>query len=341
MKIFIVIPADIETGGPESLHQLASKLSLDGSEAYVYYYGKKTEKIPEKYREYNLKVTKIIEDIMGNIIIVPETLTCILKKYKNVKKVIWWLSLDYYKMYIPCNRVRAACKNKDIPYILSPIVFFGLLFTKRLRYAITDIGSDQYYHLYNCEYVKEYLIKNNVNEKRMMYLCGPLNELFFNEMIDINRKEDLVIYNPKKGYEYTSLIIQEFKKKNTNIKFLALENMSRKQIVESMSRAKIYLDLGYFPGPERLPREAVMLKCNIIVLENGSAVNEVDVPIPNKYKIKKDKNLIEETVNLIETSIQYFDNEISEFETYREHVVNQKYIFNGAKKILDVLLYTE
>ncbi len=38
-----------------------------------------------------------------------------------------------------------------------------------------------------------------------------------------------------------------------------------------MRKAKLYIDFGYHPGKERMPREACLLDCCLIIGKDGSA----------------------------------------------------------------------
>jgi len=47
----------------------------------------------------------------------------------------------------------------------------------------------------------------------------------------------------------------------------------------------MYIDFGTHPGKDRIPREAALRNCIVLTNRNGAADNNVDVPIPNEYKI--------------------------------------------------------
>ena len=97
-RIYIACPANFATGGPELLHQLCHKLNSFGYVAYMYYYDAKENLNPihERFIQYNNQFVTEIEDVVDNILIVPEIRVNLLKKYKNVRKIIWWLSVDNF-----------------------------------------------------------------------------------------------------------------------------------------------------------------------------------------------------------------------------------------------------
>src|SRR5690606_35158466 len=118
----------------------------------------------------------------------------------------------------------------------------------------------------------------------MLYLCGPIGEEYFEQ--DTKRKKNIIAYNPAKGFEFTSQIIKESEKRGLDIKFVPIKNLDTQDVIKLLSEAKVYIDFGYFPGPERIPREAVTLNVNIITSLSGSANNDIDVPIPRDYKFE-------------------------------------------------------
>ena len=67
--------------------------------------------------------------------------------------------------------------------------------------------------------------------------------------------------------------------------FKALAKMSSNQIKNYYSTSKIFMDLGIHPGRERMPREAAVMGCILIVAKRGSTLNNFDVPIDDLYKI--------------------------------------------------------
>ena len=96
-KIIICAPAEATTGGPELAHQLCSELnSYNEYDAQMFYYGKGEKNIPKPYKKYNVKVANNIPNNKNIIVVVPETAIQLFSKYKKVKKVIWWMSVDNY-----------------------------------------------------------------------------------------------------------------------------------------------------------------------------------------------------------------------------------------------------
>ncbi|MBO0419508.1 hypothetical protein DFR54_10547 [Vagococcus fluvialis] len=322
-KIYIVSLNSVVTGGPESLHQLASEIQKLGFETYIYYIDTKTTYIPEKFRKYKVPVCTEIEDNEDNLIITPEVHTEIFYNLKKIKKVIWWLSLDYYLDQFPTRYTKRFSERKNIPVLFSYIILYTLRKYKKNIFNFKEDEAD-IYHLYNCEYINNYLNEKKIPNSKKKYLCGPLSDEFFESEIDMNNKENIIIYNPKKDNKFIYKIKKYAQNNSLDMEFIPIENMKSSECIELMKKAKVYIDFGYFPGPERLPREAVMNYCNIVTGLEGSSRNNLDVPIPEKFKFeKKDSNIPNICLTLLELTENYVNN-FSNFDVYRNKVIHQK-----------------
>lgn len=337
-KIYIVSSVH-KTGGPKSLHQLANVLKLQGHDVHVVYCnGKDLCNNRLLYEDCSATVAKPNEivDEESTVLLVPEIYTGILKKYNNVVKVVWWLSLDYYFLGSALYGAKHAMHKRNISCIFFPVIWiYKCLFQ---RYYSKKMKSKEEfkhtYHLYNCEYEKEFLLKRGAHIENMHYLCGPLEEEFLNILDNAaeNRKmkRDIVAYNPAKmNMKYFEKIKKFILNKNTNIDFVPIQNMSRDEVRESLRQAKVYVDFGYFPGPERMPREAAALQCNIVTSKVGSAANDIDVPIPSRYKMELKQSQIKSVADKILDMIYEYEEYVDDFEAYREKVRNQILYFHN------------
>ena len=107
-KVFAACPANIATGGPELLHQLAynlrNVLSIDAKMLYYKFNSTKyLNPVHPDYTAYNVPWVLDLsddEDYKRNILIVPEVYDgcLLLKKYSNIRKSIWFLSVDNYHL---------------------------------------------------------------------------------------------------------------------------------------------------------------------------------------------------------------------------------------------------
>lgn len=348
--IYIVSFGNSVSGGPETLHQAASLLKEWGYKVGIYYTSPHTLEVPERYRKYNVSVVDKIEDKKENLIIVPETLTNVLYDYHHIKKCIWWLSLNFYLRGRLPYRAHQGIKEHKLPQFLYPFVLTGIAakvyikedFSRKI-YHFED--KNTIYHAYNCNYVYDYILNKGVNKKRTIYLCGPLNKTFFrraqNRDFSVSRK-NIILFNPAKGKKFTEKIISYAKKKNINAKFIALQGFTPEQMSEKMQMAKVYIDFGFFPGPERIPREAVTMGCNIITSKNGAAGNDEDVKIPSFLKYDAIDENIPKIVDRLEDMLAKYDKYYPYYNEYREKVANQPKLFvKNLKRLLIMCDYKD
>lgn len=331
-KIYILSPYH-NTGGPKSLHQLANVLNSRGYNTFIVYTVK--DKIlkdrPVLYSFCEAKVSNYIENNKNNYLIVPETYTYFSSKYNDVTTIIWWLSLDFYFTINLIESATNIIKQRGYNLFLYPLIIIGLII-KESNYLVhkkklSNKDYERIYHLYNCKYVKNYLLSKGALESNISYLCGPLESKFYKINYDEvkDSKKNIVVYNPAKmNLKFFNRIKKITNSNQQEISFLAIENMSRIEVFNALKSAKVYLDFGNFPGPERMPREAVCLYCNIITSTMGSAGNDEDVLIPRKYKFDIiEKSSAKDISRLIIEFVHNYENYISNFDEYREKVWNQ------------------
>jgi hypothetical protein len=173
----------------------------------------------------------------------------------------------------------------------------------------------------------------------MYYLSEYLNPEFLKTQPTLSKKEDLVAFNPKKGATFTKKIISFAKKKRKfeRVEFIPIINMSRSEVINTLLKAKVYIDFGNHPGKDRLPREAAILGCCVITGKRGSAAFYEDVPIPDEYKFEDIEENVPSIVEKIYDCITEFDRRYKDFENYRKIIKYepQKFI-EDLKKIFTV-----
>jgi hypothetical protein len=190
-----------------------------------------------------------------------------------------------------------------------------VFFTKRVLFnSNINVNFDDHsiVHLYQSNYAKIFLM--NKNASNIKPLIDSISSTFLNVDFQSNffdLKQNIVLYNPIKGIEFTKLIINNSK----NITFVPLSlDLTSEKLVELLKIAKIYIDFGNHPGRDRFPREASFLYCVLITGTKGSANNEFDIRIDSKYKFTNDSMNLGDIYNLI-TDV---------FDNYTYHINNQK-----------------
>ncbi|URZ09111.1 hypothetical protein [Clostridium felsineum] len=310
-KIFVVCIAKYTTGGIELLHQFVYKLNKLGLNAYMFYVGETTEDpVPDEYKKYNISCVTEIEDDPNNLLIVPEVMTMFLYKYKNIRKAIWWLSIDNYYASIELLE-----KNRDNPKLKA--------FIQDFKYF--DFKDKDVLHLAQCQYIIDTLKKEGITN--IYYLSDYLNRDFIekNSSLNLKNRENIVVYNPKKGLEFTEKLI----KAGNSINWKPIINMTRDEVITLLRKAKVYIDFGNHPGKDRIPREAAICGCCVITDKRGSANYFEDVPIDASFKFEDSEENIPAILNKINSCTQNFSTESMNFNNYRKIIKNSEAEFEN------------
>ena len=341
-KIYVAIPSEAVSGGGETLHQLVSTINNNGGNAFVFYYDNpSTQALTSVFNKYNLQFALTVEDESCNAIIVPEMHTDVLRKYKKISRIVWWLSRDYYLKSLPKENLKFLWKEDLLGIARSkvernrknalwlPIYFItasvGIIKTASFKsLSINELKSINT-HLYNCEYARLFLEKHGISkDHNLVYLCGPVNNKYFDSKNNPRIKDNILLYNPAKSDYFTSEIISALKKNYPYISVIPLRKMSIDEMIDAYSKAKVYMDFGSFPGPERVPREAALFDCNIIVGNRGSASNDIDYPILNEFKFDITKDNIDIIIKKIDAMMNNYHEDLKKFDVFREKVLWQK-----------------
>ena len=318
--VYIPAPAHHATGGPELLHQLAHALIGLGINAVMYYIpNEHPDPVHPAYVGYAVPFAREIVDDPDNVLIVPEVSAKFLDGFLQIQKVLWWLSVDNYYCYD--NHGRFRVQKKKINDFLNRFGFFNpLFFDSKLK--TIDL------HLVQSYYAKAFLERRGI--RNIAYLSDYLNDDFLSIETPPEMKEDIVAYNPSKGYEFTKQIIAY----DETLTFVPIQNMTREEVVQLLQRAKVYIDFGNHPGKDRIPREAAMLNCCVITGRKGAANYPEDLPIQEQYKFFDQQENLPGIVDMIRRCVEDFESEVKNFAGYKNKITNEKNVFmTDVKKI--------
>ena len=264
----------------------------------------KKEVPPLPYQKYNVPVCDFIDDSEENIVVFPELFLFTLASIVKAQRLLWWMSVD-----------NALGDESDFAYAFS---------------------EKNIIHLSQSQYSTEYLISNGVDARRIHWLCDYINSDFLHlkKIADEDRK-NVVVYNPKKGFETTSKLIE---KAGNRINWLPLEGYTATGVRNILQSSKVYIDFGNHPGRDRIPREAAYCGCCILTNRKGSADNSIDIPIEEKFKISQGTP-INEIIEIILSFINNYSNEKLRFNKYNERTEEEFRMFEvDALSIFEKLL---
>lgn len=293
IKILILSPASYATGGVELLHQLCHEMNKhDGIDAQMYYYNgeRNPNPQPKEYERYGCKwVTRLHPQFEG-VLVFPEILANSVadSRYRKYKKVIFWESVDNYFRFYPPKEYFRFTEIQDVIHLSQS--YYATSF-------LLDLGLDPF------------------------YIGDYLDDDFFDQSEEEYVRMSGVLYNPKKGVEFTRKLIEYM---NGAASFVPIENMSRDEVIRLMRKSKLYIDFGDHPGKDRLPREAAMCGCCIITGRNGAAGDGLDVPIGDLNKFTRWEQSLPQIMSRIMEILDDYDNQSKAFDGYRKSISLEK-----------------
>lgn len=299
-KIFVVAPAFYKSGGPELLHQFVFEANniVEGIASIAYIKnGKKNleESTHPEFKKYlnngESCFFENIADTADSIVIIPEVMTNLAKKFKYANVYIWWLSVDFY--------------------FSSRTLLQKIIWRNKLPKFLNNVK-----HLSQCEYISDFLRKRDISSQK---ISDYINDEFISKY-NLSFKNNVVLYNPRKGFEFTKMLIES----NPDITFKPLIKMTTSEMAKNMGSSKVYIDFGNHPGKDRMPREAALSGCIVIVGNRGSANFSEDMPIPAKYKFKNDNSEIARISSMIRTSFVDYDTLSLDFKFYKDSIKAEK-----------------
>ena len=345
-KIYILAPTNSATGGPECLHQMAlnlKKVFKINNVLMVYLPTTSLDPIHQNYKKYNIKFTNIVEDSDDNLLIIPEHYMFLnySLKLKKVRKIIWWLSVDNYFGFKFKNEnhkfIRSIIK---IPFNIISLFnvitnyAFGILTIQdylKFYYSFINIAEQKEikqasFHLMQSYYAFKFL-KKKIKNTKVLYDYLDQNMIHISKNKKYSKK-NIICYSHKSN-SFIKLV-----KKNLNFKFIKLENLSQKQIINVFKKTKVYIDFGFHPGKDKMPREAALFNNCIITNKKGSAKNNFDIPIKNNYKFSEKRSNIILLKKKISNIFNNYLSELKHFKNYKLKIINEKSQFQkDLKKI--------
>lgn len=298
MKIYIACPANTVSGGPELLHQFSFELTKRNVENYMVYYNQgdaDRNPTPECYQKYNVKIAEHYVDDVDSVYVLPEVRVCLCPQCQKGRAVIWWMSVDNY--------------------IIANISSFSGSFD-----IFNIAGRKEIKNFVQSQYARNFLsLYFGISDS--WFLSDYINDEIV-ERAQVNRfqRENICLYNPTKGLTNVKPLMANCR---SDIVWIPLRGYTSAEMADLMCRSKLYIDFGSHPGKDRIPREAAVCGCCVITNRDGSALNDIDVPIAGKYKME-DVTDIQGVLERIYDVFDHYEDRVNDFASYRERILGEK-----------------
>ena len=307
MNVLMVCPANVATGGVESIHKFAYELNqVKGIDVKIFYWGTKMDSPqPEEYKEYGIEYVTALPKDYRDVIIFPEIWanSVIDERYKNCIVAVNWAGVDVYYRNNSLEKQGLFLRRKDT------------------------------IHLTQMQYAVDHLIQRGVDPKNILHISDVPNELFY-EKHEEEPRNNFVLFNPNaiKMTDFQKAVMR--KAREAGIQFKPLENLTREQMAHTLRTSKLYIDFGVFSGRERIPREAILSGCCVITSRLGCAGYYEDVALDDKWKFETEPNNIPAIIQTMKYVLANYENCKHEFDTYLQSVLDdRKNIHSDCEKI--------
>ncbi|MDA8038561.1 MAG: hypothetical protein M0Z69_05255, partial [Actinomycetota bacterium] len=264
------------TGGVEALYQLTDAVRRAGGEAFLTSPDDPVDlcSVPECYSMYDAPRISRGDVRADDVLVIPEIWLCRPEVRTHPRVVVWWLSVDNAFSLPRISRFSPARAVLRYPRKLARAVYKAYGARDILARKVRPLHATQSY------YAASFLERHGIAS---VMLTDYLPDAFHEPQTDDEQEPRpyAVAYNPAKGAEYVRALIGS----SDGRLFVPLAGLDRVAVARTLAQCDIYLDLGHHPGRDRIPREAALSGCVVIVANRGAAANDVDVPLAPQYKV--------------------------------------------------------
>lgn len=329
-KIYVVYPRGLRTGGPEALHQLVDMLRELGQDAYlVPHPATKDAPRAEQFARYNAPEAPEAVDADGNVVVVPEVYVADLHALKRATPVCWWLSIDYSPTFVAG---RTALRSTAGPVASLRETLIPRLSAVKNRVDPRSLRKSRIVHAVQSSYAWAFLFSHLNVVPSLLSDYTPSGE-FQSGGEDGSRNHRLVTFNPVKGGDIIRAVMEVA---DPSIEWRPIQGMTRTEVTSTLRECGIYLDLGFHPGKDRMPREAALSGALTVVGRRGSGAFYADVPIPWEHKITPGRAEVATAAALLPELMKDLPDEIGKQDSYRAAILNERSRFK--REVSDIFV---
>lgn len=304
-RFLVYCPVGVKTGGPEALYQLCDALNSLGYKALIVPTIETTKLEPcYDFAMYQVEYLTNREVMPDDVLVIPEVVTRIPNWLAHVIQpaniVIWWLSVDnspvnpFNSFEIrnndvhPLWRMGVARLREKTSYRIKSIPIKTLHLLRHISLIVYERFSTSTVNLKRAKHYSQSHYANAIVSEVLSMKVGKLSDYVYgseNQELPkrkTSRMQKIIAINPFKGAELMSKFIDLVK---DEVSFFELKDLDTKGIAQALSQADLYLDLGHFPGKDRIPREAILKGCPVFLAERGAARNTIDFCVASEFKV--------------------------------------------------------
>lgn len=320
-RVIVEYPRGAQTGGPEALHQLVDSLRRQGVDAWLWPHPD-TRHLPRvsDYERYDAPESTEMIDECDTAVVSPEVYWPT-RRWKNAALFCWWLSIDNSHFFRQMRRAQ---------YIWTDNGRVG----RRTVKAVAKEGLHLVGHVSEMRRVT-HLTQSNYAWHYLHSVLGIAPTMLGDYIPDAQRyaalkpavTEPSIAFNPNKSGKLTNQIRAAT---DSEIAWLPIQGLDRQGVGELLDRATLYLETGHQPGKDRLPREAALRGCVVLMLRRGAGANSVDCPLPQRYKVMPGDDAAGRFAVLIRDVLEDLDLHRALQTPYTDMVLSDRLAFDRA-----------
>jgi len=353
-KFIIYAPRGLKTGGPEGMHQLAWAINTLGYEAKLLAWPKTKKKLPVKeYQKYEPEWCRVSEINKRDIFIISESTNFLpfwYFRYISKNRIYMWMhSVDFsldksFNQYEKNNyilnsdwqvRKKRESNIKKIARTVGLLKiywnfrsFFPLI--RKIFFKIKiEIPPNNYIF---ASYYSQDIVTKVKHSRSDILLSGWVNGMETENLQDIDFCSCLkshVAFNPGKSKELIQKILAINTSRNMTLHFVPIAGIrTDREVYKLLSGCDLYLDLGFFPGLERTPREAIKMDCPVLLAKRGAARFYEDFPLPSLYLLNLE---LLDTIATYDSILKILSigkqNNLNNQKQFKNHVSKEKSVF--------------
>ena len=294
MNYFVAAPGWVYSGGPEALHQLEHALRENGFEARMLYYGPTDVRVQKDFIRRYGTVQAGDEDMVD-----PEGVL-ILPEVESPAK---WRDKGWRRIAVWWLSGQRLHPLKE---------YEGCAHFFQSHYAQTKLAQIGFRGEMLTDYIRDDLVERSAEIRNQG-----------------KERQPRIAFNHR-----TAGLVSAWRAAGCDLNFTMIDGLVPLDALEEMARCRVFLDLGWHPGRDRMPREAALAGCVVVVNQEGSAGDKRDMPLPVSLRLRNpsQEELVERLRGIIASE------ESMGMADYRDWVEGQKNVFKGEAAKVGQLL---
>jgi len=354
MVVYIAAPANAYTGGPTALFQVCNALRKRDINAIMAFYGEYHDNpMHPNYLKYQCPWVRMnsINDNYMHAVIVPETAIDRVIQFTKVTKIIYWLAVDNFILSMLPPKILNFIAYIIREYIFDPYILYTIItgyekayYNSYLsRYVNALIKREKAIipradlHLVQSKYARDFLKRHGIKDNTILQVHEPIEEEFLSKAKNINheKKVNAIAWNTRKAYPIAFKLVHILRRHGFSVYDLA--NVGKQNMINLLSKTKLFLDIGIHPGRDRPIREAIALDNIAIVNNHGGYYYFEDCMIPSEFKWDcyfDCKTDIKGYASIIDNYLENYDYYIKKFQNFKQYILEEPSIFLGDMEYL-------